>query len=888
MLAADVGLSDSLQSMIADAPSLEGQGYGFVSHDHHDELPETLTETMDFGGGVPTVYNAMDDSGGGPGGGSGGHGPNLKIIDAYLRDGLGNRITSPYLGQRVAIMVQYETHDLPAGASYTIHYSIDGVTLDNGTRTFGAGQSEGTWFWWRSGWFASAGSHNVVATVDGLNSVGEVDENDNSFSFSFTSTQAVDFPQPLIWPMEGDPYFQMPFTNYVDVNPTSGINDFYGGSFSYDGHNAWDIGPPNFHEQDLGVEIYAAADGTVIDAHDGEFDRRTSWETPQPQANYLRIDHGGGWTTIYWHLRRDSLRVEVGDVVQAGDVLGYMGSSGVSSGTHIHFGLQHHGFTVEPMYDVPTYLDASLASIGYVGDIEALVTAGTTNSNPASHIKERPSDVNVFKQRSSQLVYFWSWYSGLRTNDFLQHVWRRPNGSQYLTTSLYPAQNWSQSWYWWSRNLPATPDLGTWTIDVNVNGAKIGEHTFEVTVDGEPEIRVEQSGGLILDDRVTPIDFGTRSQGSSAASQSFTVFNHGEDTLNLGPINVPRGFVVTNGLPATLAPGQSDLLTIQMQTADAGYFGGQVRIDTDDTDEQEYEFSIEGVVTAAALPQQLILGLSERKLGEGKQLFGNVRRTDSGAGLGSALTVNLSSDDPDNVTVPANVTIPAGSDRVIFPITTTQDGVEAADKIVELHASSAATIDAWNELSIINVPLPPKVEGVILNGGDPQRSSVTDARVIFNQLVNIDASSGSPFHFSNIGSDAIVDFNSAVSIVGNQTVVDFQFASEVNAAGSLVDGDYRLVIEAASITAGGLSLDGNADSISGDDFTFGTSAADSFFRKYGDQNGSGTVELFDFAAFRSTFGKSSGDAGYLPELDSNADNTINLFDFAAFRANFGT
>ena len=73
------------------------------------------------------------------------------------------------------------------------------------------------------------------------------------------------------------------------------------------------------------------------------------------------------------------------------------------------------------------------------------------------------------------------------------------------------------------------------------------------------------------------------------------------------------------------------------------------------------------------------------------------------------------------------------------------------------------------------------------------------------------------------------------------------------------------------------------------DFSFGDqSSPDKFFRKYGDHNGNGLVDLLDFAAFRQAFGKSDGDAGYADELDADLDDTIGLLDFAAFRQAFGT
>jgi hypothetical protein len=130
-----------------------------------------------------------------------------------------------------------------------------------------------------------------------------------------------------------------------------------------------------------------------------------------------------------------------------------------------------------------------------------------------------------------------------------------------------------------------------------------------------------------------------------------------------------------------------------------------------------------------------------------------------------------------------------------------------------------------------------------------------------------------------------------VAQVGGKTVVDLSFGAgpSVDAGGSLADGSYELRISSDLISSQGVLLDGNSNGLFkvGGDHIFGQEAADRFFRLYGDQNGSGTVELLDFAAFRRTFGRSSGENGYVGSLDADGSDTIDLLDFAAFRRNFG-
>lgn len=89
-----------------------------------------------------------------------------------------------------------------------------------------------------------------------------------------------------------------------------------------------------------GTNVVAAASGTVILSVD------------YGNASYgecIVIDHGGGVTTLYGHMIRGSRRVSVGDTVSAGQVIGLVGSTGVSTGPHLHFEVRENGVCVDPL-----------------------------------------------------------------------------------------------------------------------------------------------------------------------------------------------------------------------------------------------------------------------------------------------------------------------------------------------------------------------------------------------------------------------------------------------------------------------------------------------------------------------------------------------------------
>lgn len=87
-----------------------------------------------------------------------------------------------------------------------------------------------------------------------------------------------------------------------------------------------------------GTPVVAAADGIVVGAApNGRY------------GNWVRLEHGGKLATVYGHLSAFASGLQPGMVVSRGDVIGYVGSTGRSTGAHLHFELQLDGKPVNPI-----------------------------------------------------------------------------------------------------------------------------------------------------------------------------------------------------------------------------------------------------------------------------------------------------------------------------------------------------------------------------------------------------------------------------------------------------------------------------------------------------------------------------------------------------------
>ncbi len=128
------------------------------------------------------------------------------------------------------------------------------------------------------------------------------------------------------------PVYEMPF-----CGGKFSVSQGFNGSFSHqDPENKYavDIAMP------VGTPLCAARDGVVMEVAGDYYAGGTDRAELMERANFVRILHSDGTMALYAHLMLESVQVLPGQRVSAGQLLGYSGDTGFSSGPHLHFAIQ--------------------------------------------------------------------------------------------------------------------------------------------------------------------------------------------------------------------------------------------------------------------------------------------------------------------------------------------------------------------------------------------------------------------------------------------------------------------------------------------------------------------------------------------------------------------
>ena len=325
-------------------------------------------------------------------------------------------------------------------------------------------------------------SHMLQENMTVLQNKGLLQKADKNQLISFT------FPLKKADHLNWNNYYGI--SGFVDQNSGSNIQDYNCGQRTYDGHNGVDYFTWPFQwylvENDL-IHIIAAADGVIIGKEDGNSTYSCDWNGNQKwNAVYLR--HNDGSVTWYGHMKKNSLTGKaIGSQVKQGEYLGVVGSSGRSSGPHLHFEVyKNQPFTrfnlIEPhsgscntlnndnwWESQESYQNPVLNTIFTHNDV---IELGCPTDQEKTYFK------NEFKPGDK--VYFSRFYKDQKKGTTsIQKVYK-PDNTLWRQWQHTFMDDFNASWWFNTFTLPANAEVGEWKYEVLYEDSYM-QHSFMVT-----------------------------------------------------------------------------------------------------------------------------------------------------------------------------------------------------------------------------------------------------------------------------------------------------------------------------------------------------------------------------------------------------------------------
>ncbi len=287
---------------------------------------------------------------------------------------------------------------------------------------------------------------------------------------------------------------------YVDQNSASGVfKDWNCGKRSYDGHGGTDIGiwPFPFNKVDSNsILVIAAAAGTIIDKHDGEFDRNCVGVGSGLSANYIIIQHADGSLALYWHMKKNSITSKtIGQTVVVGEKIGVVASSGSSSGPHLHFEVWSGNTAstrIDPYYGTCNLLNASswwtsqkLASEPAILKASVHITDYIPKACPKSDTTNESTFYTMpFSGPGMPTDYakFFIFLRDVSTGSSVDMKILNPNGTTYSSWNYTFTNAFNVCYAGWSKHLPIIP--GVCTFQATYNGVACSQN-FTISTNTE-------------------------------------------------------------------------------------------------------------------------------------------------------------------------------------------------------------------------------------------------------------------------------------------------------------------------------------------------------------------------------------------------------------------
>jgi hypothetical protein len=282
-------------------------------------------------------------------------------------------------------------------------------------------------------------------------------------------------------------------SNYVDHNLAfpSLLRDWNCGVRTYDQASGYNHAGIDYFTFPFGrtmqmnntAEIIAAAPGTIVLKSDGRFDQSCGFNSNSWNAVYVR--HADGSVAWYGHMKNGSLTTKaVGETVDQGEKLGIVGSSGNSTGPHLHLELYNALNQLQDPFQGPCNLMNATSwwaqqDAYRVTRLNALKTHSAPPVIPACPAIETTNEKTTFAP--GETVYTIPYFRDQIQDQSIRYSLVLPSGAEYNNwTHSSPATYSASSWIWaWP--LPANAQLGTWKFRAVVSGITY-ETNFTVAV----------------------------------------------------------------------------------------------------------------------------------------------------------------------------------------------------------------------------------------------------------------------------------------------------------------------------------------------------------------------------------------------------------------------
>jgi hypothetical protein len=273
-------------------------------------------------------------------------------------------------------------------------------------------------------------------------------------------------------------------SNFVDQNPgaPNQLLDYNCGARTYDlnsGYNhqgidffTWPYGWKKMDDDE--VSIVAAAPGIIALKSDGNFDRQCTFNSSPWNAVYVR--HADNSITWYGHMKAGSLTAKAeGDSVSAGEVLGVVGSSGSSTGPHLHMETYDgQGNLIEPYAGACNSLNAESWWADQRSYYDSALNALTTGFAPPAFPTcpdtiEQPNTRRVFVPGES--IHLAAYYRDQLIDQATRYTVRYPDGTiLYDWTHNSNAPHYAASYWYWIIEATSAGPFGTWSFTAEYEG----------------------------------------------------------------------------------------------------------------------------------------------------------------------------------------------------------------------------------------------------------------------------------------------------------------------------------------------------------------------------------------------------------------------------------